>query len=99
MKDISQTVRTIEGQVMEEVDGVKEYLKEARDWKTCNKDISKMYYDIAVQELEHAKKLHSMLTHLETNATPEEKHLIDFMKSLNEDQIFMANLEVNLQKS
>jgi len=98
MKDISQMVRTIEGQVMEETEGVKEYLKCSRELKDVNKDISKLYYDIATQELEHAKKLHSMLDILAKSANPEELHLINFMKGLNEDQIFTTNLMVNLQK-
>jgi rubrerythrin len=84
---------------MEEVEDVKGYIDVYCKWKDTNKDVAKIFYDIAVQELEHAKKLHGVLATLIPGASPEQVYLIKFMQSLNTKQIQEASVMVNLYKA
>ena len=52
-----KTMRKLYDQCMEELDGVMEYSKCAI-MHSSDLDISKMYQEIAKQEMEHAKRLH-----------------------------------------
>lgn len=45
----------------EELDGAKEYLKQASNLKGVNNDWSKNFYDMGKMELEHAAMLYKML--------------------------------------
>ena len=52
-------MRKLYDQCMEELDGVIEYSNCATSWRN-NPDLSKMYINMAKQELEHAQGLHNM---------------------------------------
>lgn len=55
-----KTMRKLYDQTMEELDGVIDYSNCATHYKTSNPDLSKMYLNMAKQELEHAQSLHNM---------------------------------------
>lgn len=52
-------MRKLYDQCMEELEGVIEYSNCATSWRN-NPDLSKMYINMAKQELEHAQGLHNM---------------------------------------
>ena len=96
--NIDEAVRDIEGQVMEEIDGVKSYISCFMKWKDSDKDVAKIYLDIATQELEHAKKIHNILATLVPKATPEQVYLIRFMQHLNAEQIQGVTTMLSMNK-
>lgn len=55
-----KTMRKLYDQTMEELDGVIEYSNCATYYKMNDPDLSKMYLNMAKQELEHALTLHNM---------------------------------------
>lgn len=55
-------IRCIECEIMEEIDGAKEYLKLSKDWVEADPEVSKMYLKMAKEELSHATNLNTMVT-------------------------------------
>ena len=93
-------IRAIEGQIMEETEGVKNYIKCYNEWKDSNKEVAKTYYDIATQELEHARKLATILVSFTTDKdiTPGQKYLIEFLRDLNNEQLQNGAVLVSMNK-
>ena len=94
-----EVVKSVVGQVMEETDGVKNYITCFLNWKDKDKTISKLYYDMASQELEHAKKVATVLDYVGNGSNPEMAAVVEFIKPLITDQIHNASVCVSLYKS
>lgn len=54
-------IKVIVEQIEDEVEGAEEYAKLATQYKTEDKALADMYFDIANQELMHVDKLHSQV--------------------------------------
>ena len=54
-----KTMRKLYDQCMEELDGVEEYSKCSMMYSQSDPELSKMYANMAKQEMEHARNLHA----------------------------------------
>ena len=88
-------IEKIEGQVMEEVDGSREYTNCAAKWAGENATISSSYASMAKQELEHATKLNGFLNEMKSNPelTEDQVAVVKFLVEMNAGQIKKAAIE------
>lgn len=81
-------IKKIEGQIMEEINGSKEYLICSEKWSDEMPSVSKMYAEMSQTEMEHAKKLNNLLkSMISDKSTLEEKAVINFLLEVNNEQI------------
>ena len=90
--DFMNKIEMIEGQIMEEVDGSREYRSCSEKWATKDTAISNQYLTMSKQELEHASKLNGILLDMHSKAemTDDQKAVIKFLVDLNTRQIRKA---------
>lgn len=93
--EFMQKIEKLEGQVMEEVDGSREYMNCSSKWSAKDPSIASIYASMAKQELDHATKLNSIL--LDLHSKPEmdddQKAVIKFLTEMNASQIKRASME------
>ena len=88
-----EKIKDISKEIMEEVNGARAYRDQSKEWQSANSAISKMYYEMATQEISHAKHLVEILKEMSKNGvSAEEKVLISFIEEISEDQIAEANI-------
>ena len=81
-------IKKIEGQIMEEINGSREYLMCSEKWSDKSTSFSKMYAEMSQAEMEHAKKLNGLLKSIITDeSTSEEKAIVNFLLEVNSEQI------------
>lgn len=93
--EFMQKIEKIEGQVMEEVDGSKEYTACSNKWSGIDATISSTYASMAKQELEHAAKLNSILGEMRTKPemNDDQRAVITFLVEMNNGQIKKATAD------
>ena len=90
-----QKIEKIEGQIMEEVDGSKEYMTCSNKWAGTDISISSTYAGMAKQELDHATKLNSILNEMRNKPemSDDQKAVIAFLVEMNSSQIRKATAD------
>lgn len=53
-----QIIKEISEQIEEELDGAELYIKQALKYKQFDKDLANTYYEMSLQEMQHANLLH-----------------------------------------
>lgn len=81
-------IKAIAEEIMEEVDGARKYYECSKNW-AAHADISKVYKEMASQELDHAMHLMDILRAMGKlpDVASEEKVLIDFIVDVGNDQV------------
>lgn len=88
-----EKIKEISKEIMEEVNGAKKYYRCSMEWQSSNSDISKMYSEMASQELTHAKHLIEILKEMSKDGvSAEEKVLINFIEEIGFEQIAEAKI-------
>lgn len=85
---MTEKIKAIAEEIMEEVDGARKYYECSKNW-AAHADISKMYKDMASQELDHATHLMEILRAIgkQPDVTSEETVLINFIVDVGTDQV------------
>jgi hypothetical protein len=93
---VSEKIRKIEGQIMEEVQGSQEYLRCYDKWSNVDKKISSMYKEMSEQELGHAENLNIILDSLKIHEDySDHADIIEFLVDMNKDLIRESKMMFN----
>lgn len=82
-------IKWLENEIMEEIQGAKQYMKCSKKWESTDAEISKMFMHMAQQEMTHAEDLNKIVTRIFRMHLTEidAKKLIDLMQTINMEQI------------
>jgi rubrerythrin len=90
--DTIEKVKWIEEEIMEEIQGAKNYMNCSKAWEEKDYEIAKTFHKMATQEMMHADELNKIVTKILSNhlSDADMKRLPELMKMINSDQITNA---------
>ena len=90
--DMIEKIKWIEEEIMEEIQGAKNYMKCSKAWEEKDYEISRTFHKMANQEMMHAEELNKIVAKILTNHLDDVdmRRLPELMKMINTDQIANA---------
>lgn len=95
---MNEWIKKLTNQIVDEMDGAKDYIKCALNYKEKDRTVSEIYYNMAQQEMSHCANLNRVMETLHDESNLPEEALIDFMKSMENDKIAELRILMSMYK-